>query len=292
MILGISRSGTTLVRRILDAHPEISAPAETLVLSAAARFLHSQPLGSGADYSVLTGLALAGFPPQVVLERLAALALGFHREHAARSGARLWAEKTATDVFHLPKIEQLCGDRVRYVCVLRNGLDVAPSLLELADKIGGWFPELHAYVQREPRPLVAMARAWADATDAMLDLLERRPDQVHLVRYEALVHEPEPTLDALADALALPRPASWLADALGTGGAPGFGDWKTWSTDALHTDSIDRHQQLDRAALSAMIEVAAPALERAGYPVPEPITAEQARRRAELAMRLSALRRG
>ena len=192
VVLGISRSGTTLVRRLLDAHPDVAAPAETLVLSAAARFLHRQPLGSGVAYGVLAGLSLAGFPETEVLDRLRTFAFGFLEEHAERHGARIWAEKTATDVFHLPAIESFAGDRVHYVGMIRHGLDVAPSLLELVEQTGGYFEELHAYAAADPRPLVAMARAWADATDAILDLADRRPDRCTLVRYEDLVRDPEP----------------------------------------------------------------------------------------------------
>ena len=42
VLLGFPRSGTTLLSRLLDAHPEISCPPETHLLSAASRFLSEQ----------------------------------------------------------------------------------------------------------------------------------------------------------------------------------------------------------------------------------------------------------
>ena len=54
VILGFPRSGTTLLARLLDGHPDISAPPETGLLSAAGRFLaeltevEGPPLGGGS----------------------------------------------------------------------------------------------------------------------------------------------------------------------------------------------------------------------------------------------------
>lgn len=293
VVLGVSRTGTTLMRRVLDAHPSVAAPAETCVLSASARFLDEQRLMSGAEFGVLGGLRMAGFDDDEVLRRLRELAFSFFADYAAAQGKPLWASKTATDVFHLPAIERLCGDRVRYIGMVRHGLDTVCSMQELVARVGGYFDELHAYVQREHRPLIAMARAWVDATSALLDLAARRPEQAHLVRYEDLVGDPEPTLDALAAFLELPRPEGWAADVLQPPSSAGFGDWKTWETRALHSRSIGRHRELDVAARSALLEVVGPTLEAAGYGAHEPpLDAAGARRRAERAMQLAVLRVG
>ena len=47
VIIGTPRSGTTLLRRILDAHPAIACPPETYLLSGAARFLHEESFAQG-----------------------------------------------------------------------------------------------------------------------------------------------------------------------------------------------------------------------------------------------------
>jgi protein-tyrosine sulfotransferase len=292
VVLGVSRSGTTLMRRLLDAHPLVAAPGETCALSAAARFLHAQPMGSGAAFGALSGLTLAGFPEEEVVRRVRELGFGFLREHAAAHGKRIWADKTAVNVFHLPRIERICGEHVRYVVMVRNGLDVVCSLQDLVARTGGWFEELHAYVCRDPRPLVAMAHAWSEGTSAALELAARRPDRVHVLRYEDLVSEPGRELASLAAFLRLEVPPAWVETALASPGTPGFGDWKTWETVALHRDSVGRHAILDRAIRSAVLEVLGPTLERAGYPrPPADLDAEAASRRAELAMRLSALKK-
>ena len=292
VVLGVSRSGTTLMRRLLDAHPDIAAPAETYALSAAAKFLEARQLGSGAEFGALRGLHLAGFEEDDVVGRLRDFAFSFHRDYARRAGKPLWAEKTATDIFHLDGVERLCGNRVRYVVMLRDGLDVAPSLLELVDEVGGYFEELHRFAREEHRPLVAMGNAWQAATLAGLDLARRRPDAALVIRYEALVRDPSATLDALAGFLDVERPDDWAKAALRAPSSAGFGDWKTWETRALHTQSVGRHRRLPKAALAQLVDAIGPTLELAGYERPnvDRHRGEGGRKRAERAMQLAVLR--
>ena len=127
VIIGCPRSGTTLVRRLLDAHSNISCPGETYLLTACARFLQGEQSVDGMEVGVLNGLAFAGFEREEVIRRLREFAFAFHREEADRKGKGRWAEKTAVDAFHLDEIRTLCGEHVHFVCVTRHGLDVAAS---------------------------------------------------------------------------------------------------------------------------------------------------------------------
>ena len=95
LVVGHPRSGTTLLRRLLDAHPDIAAPPELHLFGACARFLRSERNAAGLDIGVLSGLAFAGFPDDEVLSALRAFAFGFLDDYAARHGKRRWVEKTA-----------------------------------------------------------------------------------------------------------------------------------------------------------------------------------------------------
>ena len=46
IILGCPRSGTTLLRRLLDSHPDLSCPGETFLFRGAARFLKEDTISS------------------------------------------------------------------------------------------------------------------------------------------------------------------------------------------------------------------------------------------------------
>lgn len=289
VVLGCPRSGTTLLRRFLDAHPDIACPPETALLSSAARFLQEQTFPSGIRYGAAAGLAQIGVERATLLDRLRAFVVSFFEAHAAASNARLWAEKTASDAFFVEPIEELLGDRVRYVVLLRHGLDVAVSLAEFVDRLGAYTAELHPYIARERDVFAAMATAWSDVTTALLDLVERRPDAI-VVRYESLVADPEAQVAQVFEALQLPPAPTGLPGDQ----TAGFGDWKTWSRATVDRTSVGRwSREIPRAQLRDLVTRIGPVLERAGYeavPMPRAVDPASAQRRLELAMRLDAER--
>src|SRR5262245_12235781 len=86
VILGMPRSGTTLLRRIFDGHPSICAPGEAFLLRAAGRFIESEDVSFGIDYGVVGGLKPLGFTEDEILGRLRELAFGFYDDLADRAG--------------------------------------------------------------------------------------------------------------------------------------------------------------------------------------------------------------
>src|SRR4051794_475101 len=76
VILGFPRSGTTLLRRLLNAHPALCCPPETNVLNACGRFLAEHDIARGLKIGAVAGLAYSGIPEADVLGRLRALAFG------------------------------------------------------------------------------------------------------------------------------------------------------------------------------------------------------------------------
>ncbi len=292
VVFGAPRSGTTLLRRILDAHPNIAAPGETNLFSACARFLHAEPIREGVPIGVLTGLSFAGFEEDEVLERLRAFALSFPREHAVKQGKARWADKTAFDAFYMAAIERLLGDRVHYVCLVRHGLDVACSIAELCEKNGVYLSELHDYVCRFPRPLEAFTHAWSDLTGGLVELSERRDDAI-LVRYEDLLAEPDATLGRLFEHLEEPYPAHLVDDALGKRQGAGLGDWKTYGTRRLDSSSVGRWQTLPQETVGRLGAIANPLLERLGYAPIEtgpPRSDAEARRRYSVGLMLASMK--
>lgn len=291
IVLGTPRSGTTLLRRLLDAHPNIACPGETNLLSACARFLHSESIAEGVDIGVVGGLSYAGFPEDEVLRRLREFAFDFHREHARREGKRRWAEKTAFDAFHLANIERLVGNHADFICVQRHGLDVACSLHELCEKNGGYLSELHEYIKQYSKPLEAFARAWVDLTNALADFAERHKDNAIVVKYEDLAADPEAQMRRVVEFIGEPWTENLVAEALQRKSGVGLGDWKTYGKQQVDTTSIGRWQNLSRATINALGRIVNDTLIRCGY---EPVETgeqrsdEEARRRYELGLMLQA----
>jgi protein-tyrosine sulfotransferase len=292
VILGVPRSGTTLLRRLLNAHDDIVCPGETFLLTAAARFLRGDDIVDGIDYGVLGGLQSAGFEEKEILDRVRHLVFGFLDEIAARAGKRRWAVKTAIDSFYVQEIEKICAPSTRFVVLLRHGLDTALSLQDLCAANEVYIRELHEYIRRYPRPLEAFAHAWADVTASLLDF-ESRTDGAMLVKYENLVDEPEETMRMIAEHLGESWCDGLIDRALGDHSVAGLGDWKTYSRAAIDTTSVGRFEALSEALISRLAPIVNPMLLRCGYdcvPGGSPGSAQDAMRRYELAMMFNASR--
>lgn len=291
VVLGSPRSGTTLVRRILDAHPNIACPPETYLFSAAARFLHTDRFALGLGIGVLDGLSFAGFGEDQTLARLREMCFGFLDDYAKQAGKARWAEKTAFHAFYVPTIQRLCEGHVQFICLHRHGMDVAPSFKDLVDKTGGYVDELRPYIQLHPEPHVALAHAWVDAANAIADLAEALPeDQAISVRYEDLTDDPEAELARLFTFLGEDWQPELLGEALGDTGTLGFGDWKTYKRTAVDRSSVERWRELPRPVQVKLAAICNPTLERLGYAPVElmdrPIDAAMARKRYEFGLRM------
>ena len=293
LVLGTPRSGTTLLRRLLNAHPRIACPGETNVFTACGRFLRSERIAEDVRIGVVEGLGYAGFPADEVLRRLRDLAFSFHRDYAARQGKPRWASKTAFDAFYLREIERLCSGHVAFVCLQRHGLDVACSLQELCERNGGYLHELHEYVRQYPMVLEAFARVWVDLTQALLDFVARHADDALLIRYEDLVRDPDATMDRVLRFLGDTWDPAWTQRALADREQLGLGDWKTYGRTAVDAASVGRWRKLSPSTIHRLAEICNPTLERSGYP-PAPTGAppdpERSRRRYELGLLVQRLK--
>jgi protein-tyrosine sulfotransferase len=294
VILGMPRSGTTLLRRLLDAHPAICCPPETNLLSAAARFLHEEAFAGGISIGVLSGLRFAGIAEQVVVARLRELVFGFLQDVCRQRRKKRWAEKTAFNIFHLDQIEQLCGGSCRFLCLVRHPLDVVCSIKELTDKMEMYVAELHTYIRQYPAPLEAFAHAWVKMHARLRRFVSDHPADCLMLKYEDLVYNPSGELQRVFDFLgeAADVPAI-LSQALQGTESIGLGDWKTYEHRAIHTESVGRWRHLSPSTVHWLVKIIAAEMELAGYP---PIAAalspqpDVARRQYELGLLVTHMR--
>jgi hypothetical protein len=177
-IVGCQRSGTTLLRLMLDAHPNISCGPET-------RFLQ--------DFAKLTSdswdrLSLYGFPKSYWLDKSAEFFDSFQAEYAKSRGKTRWADKTPRYALSLAYINDLFPT-CQVVHVIRDGRDVVASH---RDRWG--YRSAVKAVEKWPRYIRAARRVG-----------ERLPtDRYAEVRYEALVLDTEATLRRLLEFLGEP----------------------------------------------------------------------------------------
>lgn len=293
IILGCPRSGTTLLRRLLDAHPDLCCPGETFLFKACARFLEADDISYGFDYGVTGALEGLGYKHGEIDERLRSFASGFYEELAEKRGKKRWVAKTAVDSFYLPTIERLFAGHAKFICITRHGLDVAVSMEEFTKDLQTYISELHAYIKRFPRPLEAFAHAWADVTLGILDFATRHPDTAHVLKYEDLVSHPDAEMLKITEFLGVSPLAKKTAGILSSKKGDGIGDWKSYQKTEVESSSIGRWQQdIPTAAVERLATIVNPALIHAGY---EPISqgrTEDANRREEIAQMVMQAGRG
>ena len=240
LVLGFPRSGGTLLRRILDQHPQVSCPPEPWLTTAAARFLEDTQT-EGIPLGVRTGLAFSGIPEEDVTAALRSLIYGFHARMAG--GKPVWVEKSGFDVFHLMALADLFAGHAKFICMLRHPLDVIASNLDLAQRMGRFPAEMQPYLARFAAPVEALAEAWADTTEAMLSFAGGRADVV-VYRFEDLLAEPEATLARIYALLSVaPQSGDQINAALAAPARPGLGDWKTYGETGLNPAPVGRWQK-------------------------------------------------
>jgi hypothetical protein len=142
IIVGSPRSGTTLLRLMLDAHPDLTIPPET-------GFLVMRPEPSRAEETEAAAFArcLTSYPPDApgwadfqlpsdeFARRVGKLApfspaegfREFYRMYAERIGKPRWGDKTPMYSRHLREIEALLPE-ARFIHLIRDGRDTAVSL--------------------------------------------------------------------------------------------------------------------------------------------------------------------
>ncbi|MCD0458162.1 sulfotransferase family protein [Roseiconus lacunae] len=266
LLLGLPRSGTTLLRRLINAHSQISCPGETNLFGAASRFLRSDGFSKSPPIGVASGLSYLGFSESEVTDRLRNFVLGFHRDHVQSMGKRLWADKSPLDAFYLKAIEQLLGDHVFFVFLHRHALDFACSLNEFCSKAGGYYSEIHAYIASHKEPMVAFAEIWVEITEEMIRMEHRWRECSVSLRYEDLVFTPETELRQIFTLVECDWEPGLIGRAMADSDDVGLGDWKTYSKSVIDPSSIGRWAKLPSRTISLLAERVNPTLKKLGYP--------------------------
>ena len=194
-VVGLGRSGTTLLRLMLDAHPQLTIPPETHFVSPLIQA--SGNLRFNADRAarlIVEGRHRRwpdfGLDPDELLARLRAIpefntpdALRvFYRLYAEKQGKPRWGDKTPDYVRKMRKI-QLTLPEARFIHLIRDGRDAGLSHNARIVSRG----------VREPLPAADLAHRW------VVRIQKARETAAHLtgyleLRYEDLVTDPEPAL--------------------------------------------------------------------------------------------------
>ncbi len=283
IVLGVRRSGTTLLRVILDRSSELAIPDESYIVPQLAR-RHPSPVDPAAFAAELRRqprIAELGISVDEVEARLrpgmtSGEAVGAVFEtYAAAHGKQRWGDKTPLYMQHLPLLERLFPDAL-YVHLIRDGRDAAVSFLAMPEGIV-------TRTWAHPRDAAAFACQWRTEIEAAQALRRRvGPGRYLEARYERLAAEPGATVREICTFLSLAFDPAMIeyAGTVDLTGKPhqtrlaqpptaGVRDWRT----EMAPDDVE-----------AFEEVAGDVLARLGYEVRRaPASSPTLRGRARLA---------
>jgi hypothetical protein len=202
-VVGVGRSGTTLLRLMLDAHPQLAIPPETHFIPQfiqasgklrfnsriAARVISQDPHRRWADF---------GLEEADLRQSMAALSRfntadairSFYLLYAGRHDKARWGDKTPDYVRKMKKIQNTLPE-ARFIHVIRDGRDAGLSQNKRVVKRG-----------KQPVPGRELARRWRKRiVKSRIDA--ESVDHYTEVRYEDLITETEAVLRRVCEFIEL-----------------------------------------------------------------------------------------
>ena len=231
-IIGVARSGNTLLRRILTSHSLLHIPPETFVLGECLRKFRRY--GSKMTWPDLVQLILAQFEmhheyhtidlwlgPAVARlvqvhrnhRNLATILNSFYRYHAEENGkphAR-WGDKTPLNSLDPGTLEGLAKvfPDAQFLHIYRDACDVVYSHLS-----GGFM-----------RTVEEASERWLSVMRNTRDFVGRHSERCHELRYEDLLTMPEKTVRGICDFMRIPFEGQMVGS---ESSAEGLGDVPAW----------------------------------------------------------------
>jgi hypothetical protein len=199
VVVGVGRSGTTLLRLMLDAHPELCLPAETGFLLPVFDAIRAGETVDAARFAELVtsfqtwpDLATdrASFTAAVLRLDPFTVSAGtreFYRQYAAARGKSRWGDKTPVYGQFLSELLGVLPE-AHIVHIVRDGRDVALSMRAT------WFSPTQDAAE--------LGRLWASQIRTTREQAAGR-DGYTEVRYEDLLAEPSEVLHRICTAIDL-----------------------------------------------------------------------------------------
>jgi hypothetical protein len=197
-IVGCGRSGTTMLRLMLDSHPDMAIPGEGHFIPFTHKILDRFRRSDGSLDAEGLGRRLIDtvhfrrweVPDEVALRRIRALrnpefpavVEALYMSYADMTGKTRWGDKTPIYVRHIPLLADLFPT-ARFVQVIRDGHDVALSYLSVP-----WGPSTIWEVAQKWRRDVTTGRSSGEKLG---------PERYLEVRYEDLIAGPGAQLERI-----------------------------------------------------------------------------------------------
>ncbi|WP_226699956.1 sulfotransferase family protein [Qipengyuania gaetbuli] len=269
-ILGFQRSGTTMLRLMLDAHPDISVPHETAFIPEIARLPFAQGALEREDAETIVEL-IRNYPfvrkGNLLTERgiaaarqattLPQLIAALFEGHAESRGSRIWGDKSPNQTFEIARLARLFP-RARFIHLVRDGRACMLS---------------HKRVDWGTRSPGALSVAWATASLIAEEVGSALGSRFLSLRYEQLIRHPRDELERVAEFLGVPFDPLMLDFHSRAAKEVPSGSMQ-YHTSAMSPPDPSKSErwlrELSPAEISLFEEYGAIALHRLGYPILNP----------------------
>lgn len=172
-LIGVHRSGTSLIRRMFNSHRKIACPPESFYIPHYCDLYQDPMTAAGFE-----GFGQSGDEMRTHIARQAA---ELHDAYRLSQDKPRWADKTPQYTDRLEDLLGLFGDQARFVLIFRDPRDIAYSIYER-----GW------RLTEESNDLLADTLKYVrDRIGAMLAFSRAHPDKAVSLHYEKLVNDPE-----------------------------------------------------------------------------------------------------
>lgn len=269
-ILSCVRSGSTMLRCIVDTHPNLCSPGHLNLGSLCA------DLYTTAYYSLgkLPDIETEEQRDQLAIKETQRVVTDLLGRYAQGKGKRNWCEKSTVNIDYL-KILIKIFPQAKYICLYRNCLDVAYSCIKFSPL--GYMSELASYVQKCPTNLVAaMIDNWLEKNGKLIEFEHAHKNQCIRINYESLVLQPEHVLAGLFDFLDEPWDVRLIDSIFQVQHDQGEGDVKVWFADKINKDSIGNGTAIPLTAIPDVLKTEVNMLhQQLGYSTIEVLYAEQ-----------------
>lgn len=171
-ILGAHRSGTSLLRRMVNSHPEIACPPESFMIAQYAKMMDDDLCRAGYD-----GF---GYDLEAMRQDLEWRARSLHEAFRIAQGKQIWADKTPHYLSVADDIDRLFNRRPRYLLIYRHPCSIVHSIYKRGWKFNDIDDPFEAAIEyvRE-----SMAR--------LQEFESTHSDRCASIDYRQLCHDPE-----------------------------------------------------------------------------------------------------
>jgi hypothetical protein len=242
-VLCMGRSGSTLLRFLLDAHPGLACPPETNLPAMCGQVAVVWSLIEGAPLSETRG----DTPPVVPPGAIAGVRETVDRmtgAYLARRGKRRFADKSLGSARFADLLMQVYPE-ARFLCLYRYPMDMIASGLDASPwGLAGY--GFDQYISESPgNAVLALARYWLDHAGMIAAVEARYPGRCHRVRYEDMVSAPEEVAqDIYAFLGEAPAPGVSQRCFSDEREHHGPGDHKIWATSRVSSESVGKGESI------------------------------------------------